>query len=159
MLGRLIPRVLLDSSTRSGLYDHDTFYSTFIRDISSCKSELIIESPFITMRRILVLSGDLRRAINRGVSIIVNTKPLEEHDEYFRGEAEVAVEYLQSFGMTVLFTGGHHRKLAVIDRKILWEGSLNILSQADSCEIMRRIDSEKLAQHMINFVGLNHYVG
>lgn len=159
MLGRLMPKVLLDSTKYSGLYDQDTFYSAFIRDVSSCQSELIIESPFITMRRIGVLSSDLRRATKRGVTIVVDTKPPDEHDEYFRAEAETAIEYLQSLGVKVLFTGGHHRKLAVFDRKILWEGSLNILSQADSCEIMRRISSEQLAQQMINFVGLNHYVG
>ena len=51
-------------------------------------------------------------------------------------------------------TYGHHRKLAIIDRSILYEGSLNILSQNDSLEIMQRIEPEELARQMIDFMWL-----
>ena len=158
MLDRLIQYGNVSDIARSELFDQDTFYKTFIRDISLCRSELIIECPFITQRRISQLLPSLQKALRRGVSVTVNTKPLNEHDAYFQAEAEEAIPVLQELGVEVLFTGEHHRKLAIIDRKILWEGSLNILSQADSCEIMRRIESEQLAQQMIEFVRLDRYV-
>lgn len=44
----------------------------------------------------------------------------------------------------VLYTGAHRRKLAVIDRDILYEESLNMLSQKQGGEIMRRITSLRL---------------
>ena len=50
-----------------------------------------------------------------------------------------------------------HRKLAVIDRAILWEGSLNILSQSNSKEIMRRTKSAFLANQVINFTKMNSW--
>ncbi len=65
---------------------------------------------------------------------------------------------LQELGVEVLITGGHHRKLAIIDQQILYEGSLNILSQNDSCEVMRRIYSEQLADQMLVFVGLEKFI-
>jgi hypothetical protein len=37
----------------------DTFYTTFLRDLSKCHSEVIIESPFITNRRVSQLFGIL----------------------------------------------------------------------------------------------------
>ena len=40
----------------------------------------------------------------------------------------------------------------------LWEGSLNILSQNDSCEIMRRSVSSELVKQMADFVGASRYV-
>lgn len=40
-----------------------------------------------------------------------------------------------------------------IDDNILWEGSLNILSQNDSCEFMRRINSLTHTQDTLRFVG------
>jgi hypothetical protein len=52
----------------------------------------------------------------------------------------------------------HHRKLAILDREILWEGSLNILSQSRSREIMRRIKEKKYAQEMFNFLNLGSFV-
>ena len=49
-----------------------------------------------------------------------------------------------------------HRKLAIIDGQILWEGSLNILSQVLSREIMRRTNSIELAHQMIQFTKINN---
>jgi hypothetical protein len=60
-------------------------------------------------------------------------------------------------GVEILYTGNHHRKLAIVNRKILYEGSLNILSQSDSCEVMRRIESTGLAEQMIRFIGLKKW--
>lgn len=58
-------------------------------------------------------------------------------------------------GIHVIFTCGHHRKLVIIDRHILYEGSLNVLSQSDSAEVMRRIDSVKLAWAMVRFTHMD----
>ena len=43
-----------------------------------------------------------------------------------------------------------HEKLAVFDERIVWLGSLNILSHKNSTEIMVRIDSVDFAQSIIN---------
>ena len=73
-------------------------------------------------------------------------------------EANEAISALQDIGVLVLYTDTHHRKLAVIDHKILYEGSLNILSQNMSCEIMRRVESAELVAQMTRFVGLDKYL-
>jgi hypothetical protein len=101
-----------------------------------------------------VLLPVFRELAARGICIIVNTKPLEEQDSAYRLQAEQAIVRLQELGVLVLFTGGHHRKLAIIDRQVLYEGSLNILSQNSSCEIMRRTNSSQLANQMFNFLNL-----
>lgn len=143
---------------KSKLFNEDTFYLTFEDDLHKCQSELIIESPFMTTRRIKALLPRLQTLINREVRITVNTKDPEEHDIVMRVLAKDGIEMLQALGVQVLFTGGHHRKIAIIDRRILWEGSLNILSQHDSCEIMRRIDSKTMAKQMIAFINLHKFI-
>ena len=35
----------------SQLYDEHSFYQKFIKDLASCKNEVIIESPYITSER------------------------------------------------------------------------------------------------------------
>jgi hypothetical protein len=42
-----------------------------------------------------------------------------------------------------------HEKLAVFDQRIVWLGSLNILSHKNSTEIMVRIDSPDFAQSIV----------
>ena len=157
----LLSRDRVDASEllSSGLFDETTFYAAFIRDLNRCTSEAIIESPFITGNRVASLLPIFSKMISRGISITVNTKPPSEHGVPFDLYASSAVERLQAIGVRVLFTGGHHRKLVILDRRILWEGSLNVLSQNDSCEIMRRVASEQLAIQMIRFTGLNRWCG
>jgi phosphatidylserine/phosphatidylglycerophosphate/cardiolipin synthase-like enzyme len=99
-----------------------------------------------------------RQLVKHGKRIVINTKPLDEHEPYYQAQSAHAIVDLQELGIQVLFTRGHHRKLAVIDKQITWEGSLNILSQNDSCEVMRRIYSEKLANQMLAFLHLEKFI-
>ena len=138
----------------SQLYDDQSFYEAFVRDIKLARSSIIIESPFMTARRLSLLYPILEPAACCGVRIIINTRDPATHEPIMGEQAVQAISILQTLGVTVLFTSNHHRKLAIIDRKILWEGSLNILSQNDSCEVMRRIVSPELANQMIQFTRL-----
>lgn len=142
----------------SQLFDNTTFYSSFLKDLSRCKKEVIIESPFLTTRRVSMILPALVKLKRHGVNIIVNTRDPLEQEGRMQQEAELSIDLLQNAGISILFTGGHHRKIAIIDRELLWEGSLNILSQNDSCEVMRRIKSTALAVQMIEFLTLDDFL-
>jgi phosphatidylserine/phosphatidylglycerophosphate/cardiolipin synthase-like enzyme len=142
----------------SQLFNEEAFYPAFIKDLNNCGSELIIECPFITKRRLQHLLPTLKLLKDRKVRIIINTKDPIELDEGRRGEAYRSVASLQHKGIQVIYTHGHHRKLAIIDRSILYEGSLNILSQYRSTEIMRRTESIQLAWQMVRFVEADRYL-
>jgi hypothetical protein len=140
----------------SKLYDQDSFYSAFKQDLANARDYVVIESPFLTLRRTDMLMPVLRKLRSKNIKIIVNTKPFDEHGAMLYEQAIRVVDSLQSIGVTVLMTTGHHRKLAIID-DVLWEGSLNILSQNDSCELMRRTQSPELVSQMMLFIGLDKW--
>lgn len=160
MLSQLFRRPTATSPDLPGskLFDDKTFFPAFLKDLNDCGSELIIECPFVTRRRLTYLLPTLQKLKDRKVRIIINTKNPHELDEERRDEAYRAVASLQYKGIQVVYTHGHHRKLAIIDRSILYEGSLNILSQNRSTEIMRRTESVQLAWQMVKFVGLNKFL-
>lgn len=58
----------------------------------------------------------------------------------------------------MLFTVKYHRKLAIIDREIIYEGSLNIFSCRNSCKVMRRTTSALEAEMLIDFISLNKFM-
>ena len=143
----------------STLFDEKTFYSAFIRDLESCRNEVIIESPYITSKRAEMLIPIFDSLLLRGVKIYVMTRDPQEHDENMEYQSEDAISQFERMGVQVLLCiGNHHRKLAILDRKTLWEGSLNILSQNKSREIMRRIESEELAIQMFEFLKLGRFI-
>lgn len=86
MLGFLIPRkTVLSDSIASKLYNENTVYPALMKDMKKCQSELIIESPFITNRRLQQLLPIFQKLKNRRVRVVVNTRnPREQDDEYRR---------------------------------------------------------------------------
>jgi hypothetical protein len=89
------------------------------------------------------------------LKVLITRNPLEHGGKYIF-ESELEIQRFESTGIHVLlYEGNHHRKLAIIDREVLWEGSLNILSQINSREIMRRISSRDITSEMINFLKFN----
>lgn len=136
--------------TASTLFDESTFYKKFVKDLSKCTKEVIIESPYITASRMRMLRPVFEKLVNRGVKIHVMTRDPKEHEPGMEMQSEEEIRYCEILGIDVLLcVGNHHRKLAILDGKILWEGSLNILSQTHSREIMRRIESKEMAEEML----------
>ena len=136
-----------------------SFYRAFEKDLYSARKSVIIESPFITLRRIEELLPVITKLRRKGVSVTVNTRNPIEHDAEYEAQALVAIEQLQALDVKVLYTVKHHRKLAIIDGGIAWNGSLNILSQHDSCEIMWRVASKGIADQLLGFIKLTKYIG
>ena len=143
----------------SSLFDESTFYQQFTRDLLYSKNEVVIESPFITAKRINKLAPTLRKLIYQGVKVYVITRDPKEHQPPYVEQSEQEIQHFERIGIQVLIClGNHHRKLAIIDRNILWEGSFNILSQIKSREIMRRIEGDNYAQDMFNFLKLKRFI-
>jgi len=143
----------------STLFDEKTFYQAFLRDLEGCRSEVYIESPYITAKRADMLIPVFYFLLAKGVKIYVMTRDPKEHEESMEYQSEETISLFERMGVQVLLCiGNHHRKLAILDRQILWEGSLNILSQNHSREIMRRIDSEKLAMEMFEYLKLERII-
>ncbi|HSW88999.1 MAG TPA: phospholipase D-like domain-containing protein [Candidatus Saccharimonadales bacterium] len=138
------------------LHDETTFYQAFLTDLKKCKREIIIESPFITTARMKTFNPIFKRLITQGVKIYVITRHPKEHSGDYKAQSEAAISFFEKIGVQpLLCLGNHHRKLAILDRKVLWEGSLNILSQTKSREIMRKIDKENYALEMFTFLKLD----
>ena len=145
------PSNLLSSS----LYDERNFYKGFTNDLRSAKHEVIIESPYLTVKRSHELAPLLRKLNKRNVYVRVNTREPRHHTRDLRNQALQAIQILKGVGVRVyVCTDLRHRKLAAIDGTILWEGSLNIFSQNNSREIMRRTVSASLCLQMMRFTGV-----
>lgn len=143
----------------SSLFDETTFYKQFISDLLRSTSEVVIESPFITTERMKVLLPIFRILLKKNVKIYIFTRDPKEHSDGYELQSEAAIQMCEAMGIQVfLCLGNHHRKLAILDKSVLWEGSLNILSQMKSREIMRRIDDSSCAREMFRFLQFHKFI-
>jgi phosphatidylserine/phosphatidylglycerophosphate/cardiolipin synthase-like enzyme len=143
-------------SSQTSLFSEKTFYRQFLKDLEVAQKEVIIECPYLTASRMEMFYPVFQRLLNKRINVnIITRDPSDHDDEYMRDQAANEILRSKELGVNIsLLKGKHHRKLSIIDKKILWEGSLNILSQNNSKEIMRRYESPEEVVKMLNFLKL-----
>jgi len=137
------------SSTGSiAWFTGERFYKEFEKDLRNVKSKVFLASPFTTLEgteRWMQTFRDLRA---KEVEIVAFTKPVNEKDSGTNsGQIHTSLETVFQELRPV---SRMHEKLAVFDQRVVWLGSLNILSHKNSTEIMVRIDSPDFAQSIID---------
>ena len=159
MLQLLKKRVDPSELLESRLYNEQSFYGALTKDIKKAQRSVIIESPFLTEKRVAQFVKLFRKLKKRGVRVRVNSRIPYHHDnKTLEVQAWKAAKLLRSYGVKVYFYKDmRHRKLVMIDGIILWDGSLNVLSQSHSKEVMRRTVSVQLCQQMLNFTGAGRW--
>jgi hypothetical protein len=77
------------------------------------------------------------------VRVRILTRPPEEPGGGTTDEVGEVVCALRDLGVAVDLRARMHEKIAVLDDRILWHGSLNLLSHRDTRESMLRIESPR----------------
>jgi len=137
------------SSTGSiSWFSGEGFYKAFQKDLRAVKNKVFLASPFTTAagtERWMQTFRDLRA---KDVEIVGFTKPLSEKDSS-TNSGTIHTELERVF-KELRPVSKMHEKLAVFDSRVVWLGSLNILSHKNSTEIMVRIESADFAQSIID---------
>jgi phosphatidylserine/phosphatidylglycerophosphate/cardiolipin synthase-like enzyme len=144
-----------NESEPNELFNENTFYQAFVKDMLNAKKEIIIYSPFVTKFRTDFFEQTIETLRKRNVEIFIFTRQVKEYDFFLQPQIESIHNHFKELGICVFHLGESiHQKLAIIDQEILWEGSLNILSQKTSKEMMRRTRDRKSATQVISYLGL-----
>lgn len=143
------------------------FWPAFQKDLTKAQARVIIQSPFITSRRVMMLQSYLSSLLIRNVRLCLFLQApsrrqdhppgqrLSPRDRAQEEDAANMIHWLQQQGAHLNLRPRIHEKIAIIDKSILWEGSLNILSHKDTEERMRRIKSQRevrkaIVDHRLN---------
>jgi hypothetical protein len=75
---------------------------------------------------------NMEAALAHKVSVVVVTRPANADRENDRPILEKTLATFQGAGVRLLFKPNIHQKFAVIDRKIVWYGSINLLGYGNA---------------------------
>ena len=138
-------------------YTQDTFYENFYIDLWGAVSHVLICSAFIRLRRLSLVLPELVRLIERGVKVCVflqdpayNDNTTEEMQSQSPEEFKLLVAKLLKAKVHVTVRKKIHQKIAFIDGKIAWEGSLNVLSYNSTFENMLRDERAESVDWLAN---------
>ncbi len=134
------------------IFDNTNFLPVYQNDLMTCAREAVIVSPFITRKRASRMLPDIAALAKRS-SVVVVTRPTSTYRDNDRGAVEEACHSLQDAGVRLIFRANIHQKFAVIDQKIVWYGSINLLSYGSAQESIMRLESPNIAHELIKDVG------
>jgi regulator of replication initiation timing len=132
----------------NAIFNNNNFLTVFNNDILSAKNEIIIVSPYIGKRRLAQMLNILMTAINNGARVTVITRPETDYKEKDRISVQEMTASLKNSEISVVLKANIHQKFAVIDQRIVWYGSVNLLSFGSSEESIMRLESLNIANEL-----------
>lgn len=151
-LHRVLPVTFDLPDSAAGAFTEGTFYPAFLKDLGRAHESIVIFSPFATGTGTGRWVDPLRAALARGVRVRILTRPPEEFGGGGTDEVGELVRALRDLGVAIDLRTRMHEKIAIIDGRVLWHGSLNILSHRDTHESMLRIESPAACGQLARFV-------
>jgi superfamily II DNA or RNA helicase len=127
------------------IYDADSFVPVIKNDFAEAKKEILIVSPFLRRKRLDTILEWLKEPLQKDISITIITRPPESYKEPER--IKECIEYLQPV-VTVVQKPNIHQKYIIIDNRLVWYGSVNLLSFGSSEESIMRLESRELAAEL-----------
>ncbi|MDR2368393.1 MAG: DUF1653 domain-containing protein [Deltaproteobacteria bacterium] len=140
------PRPLEEASS---IFDSQTFCPVYYADILAADREIVIVSPFITKRR---MANDLKHFAAAKAAVTVITQPPENYAEKDRANIIECMELLTQRGITVKTKDRVHQKFAVLDTRVIWYGSINLLGYGTSEESIMRFENMAIARELLGSV-------
>ncbi len=154
-------RILKDSHVLEKLFedlkpeslDADDFYNKFIPEIADSKEEIIIYSPFISRDRFNTIISQIAKVAKSGVSVTVHTLNSDSWWVKKKKFHQKAIEELKKNNIDVTVRKLMHEKAAIIDGKISYMESVNILScRGGSSDYMLRFENPDLTKGFMIFL-------
>ena len=90
-------------------------------------------------------------ASQKKVAVTIITRPAGDYKD---GETlRPLFAAMESTGITMIFKSGIHQKFAIIDRRIVSYGSVNLLGYGRSEETLMRLESAVIAGELLKSLG------
>ena len=137
------------------IYETNNFLPVFCADIKTAEKEVIIVSPNLRKTRLTQIIKMFSKVETNEKLVTVYTKPPEDFNANERIRVEQNTNYLRSENVTVVYKSNLNLKFAVLDKRIVWFGSVDFLGFGKSEESIMRLESNEIAEELLDLIKEN----
>ena len=131
------------------IFDIDTYQTPYQEDLLHAQKGIIICSPSLRRRKVEEFLQLIQPVQERGVAVTVITWQMDD-DKYGSSDARAAIlERLRVSGIELCTIENLSEHFAIIDKSIVWYGSLNFLGKEDVEDSLMRIENPKAAEELL----------
>ena len=138
-----------EKQTVNAIFDGENYYEVYKKDLLEADRNIIISSPVISGAKVYELINLLHDKQMVGVEVTIVTW---EPDAYGFGDAGFWMqlhEEMRQAGFYMKMVEETCEHFAIIDHKIVWYGSMNLLANSKIDDSMMRVESAKVALELM----------
>lgn len=139
----------VEKQNAGAIFDMDTYAEVYRKDLRESNEEIIIASPVISGPKIEELIQLAKSLQENGVQVrIVTWKP----DSYGFGDSAYWMELherMRSSGFEMNLMEDYCLHYCIVDREVVWYGSMNFLGKEDSEDNLMRVCSQEIAAELL----------
>lgn len=131
------------------IFDTDAYAEVYRKDLLEANKEIIIASPVISGPKIEALIRLLKNQQEKGTRIRIVTW---EADRYGFGDSAYWMELqerMRANGFEINLVEDYCQHYCIIDREVVWYGSMNFLGKEDSEDNLMRVCSKDIAAELL----------
>lgn len=133
----------------NAIFDIDTYAETYWKDLENAHKEIVISSPRLNSVKVDQLISTIEKKQENGLKAVVVTWHPGEYS-YGRDDARMALmERLRKAGIEIRLVEESCERYTIIDREIVWYGSVNFLAKEDIDDNLLRVDSREIAMELL----------
>ena len=137
------------------IFDIDNYTDVYQDDLLTAEKEIIISSPAISSKKVHEIIQYLKEKQESGIRIVIVTwKP----DSYGYGDSaywQELQEQMRRAGFEMNLVEDYCEHYCIIDRQIVWYGSMNFLGKEDAEDNLMRIVDSKIANELFELTFVN----
>lgn len=143
-----------EADGRSLMYTGKNYADELKRDLLSAKSEIVVVSPALAGKTVATFLNTINPRILGTVTVSVMTKSAESiANPQHRSNRLQLIASLADKGIDVKQQDVAGPKCVIIDRKIVWYGSIDVLGNQTNDASFIRLESTKLAEELYECFG------
>lgn len=124
------------------IYDGETYIQTLLADIHNAENTVVISSPYVSVRQLKMAEPILEEATRRGIKVEIRTKDAGA----YKKTSQMIDRVLASLrSIPIHRSGDVYLKYVVIDGRIVWYGSIDVLGSINRQDSFMRLVSGNIA--------------
>lgn len=139
----------VEKQNAGAIFDVDTYGEVYRKDLLTANKEIIIASPVISGPKIEALIQLLKDQQEKGIRIRIVTW---EADRYGFGDSAYWMELqerMRANGFEINHVEDYCQHYCIVDREVVWYGSMNFLGKEDSEDNLMRVCSKEIAAELL----------
>ena len=134
-------KVIPSSVVENQIFNGSTFYRPYTSDLTKAKRSIVISSPILYRTEQNPLVTLLKELAQQGIEILITTAAENEQ-----------TAFIQSKGLSVKVKPKLSLYTTIIDKEVVWYGSINTLGYASKDDNMIKVTDIYLANELIEMI-------